>query len=270
LTRYALSLAILAFVVIVFGASITSIVVAARQSQSPASAEDYEVVHAILAIALVVLTLGLGMWICLVATPAWLRALVSAAFAALILDAVLGLQAPPLPGALGIFHALLAHSFLAVMVAMAVVTSASWNREAELSGDWNGPSVRPFALATPPVVFLQIALGAAYRHDVTGIMPHMGGAMVVALMALVISTLILQNAPGPKPLRRAAAILISIVLAQVCLGIAVFLMLAMNAAGTLAFVLATTGHVSIGSATLAASVVMALEVWRTIPPKPRP
>jgi hypothetical protein len=186
---------------------------------------------------------------------------------ALTLDAVLGFQTAPLSAALAICHALLAHFFFAAMAAIAAVTSANWNRKAELAADSGLSSVRSFAIATPPVVFLQITLGAGYRHGVAGVMPHMAGAMVVALMTLVVSTLILQNAASPASLRRAAATLISMVLVQVCLGIAVFLMLALNAAGALAFVLATAGHVSIGAATLAASVVMALEVWRTIPRK---
>lgn len=267
LHRYAVWLALFGFAVIVFGAFLSSTEVAARQSPALAFPGIYEVLHRGLGIALAILTLSLVIWTLLAATPTWLRALVSTAFAALALNAVLGFQAAPLSPALGIFHALLAHFFLAAIVAMTVVTSAKWNREVELSSDTGWHSVRHFAITTPPVVFLQITLGAAYRHEVAGIMPHMGGAMVVALMTLVVSTLILQNAPGPKPLRHAAAILISIVLAQVCLGIAVFLMLSLNAAGTLAFVLATTGHVSIGAATLAASVVMALQVWHTIPPK---
>lgn len=265
--RYALSLAIFAFAVIVFGAFVSSAEIAARQSQSSGFAGIYDVLHRDLGFALVFLTLGLGIWTSLEATPARLRALVSTAFAALTLDAVLGFQTAPLSAALGIFHALLAHFFLAAMVAIAAVTSVSWNRKAELAGDSGLSSVRPFAIATPPVVFLQITLGAAYRHEVAGVMPHMAGAMVVALMTLVISTLILQNAASPAPLRRAAVVLISIVLTQVCLGIATFLMLVLNAAGSSAFVLAATGHVSIGAATLAASVVMALQVWRTIPPK---
>ena len=38
-------------------------------------------------------------------------------------------------------------------------------------------------------------------------------------------------------------------------------MIALNPARTLAFVLTTAGHVSIGAATLAASVVMAMQLY---------
>ena len=261
LHRYAIFLAIFALAVIVSGAFVTSTDVAARQSQSAVSGEIDEVLHRVLGIVSTFLTLGLGIWTSFAATPGWLRALAWTAVASLAVCAALGWPAPPLSPSLGIVHALLAHFFLSVVVVIAVATSASWNRETEQSGGRGPSSLRRLGLATPPVVFLQIALGTAYRHEVIGIMPHMGGALVVALMTLILSTVILQNSLGPAPMRRAAAALISLVLAQVCLGIASFLMIALNSTGTLAFVLATAGHVSIGSATLAASVVMAMQLY---------
>jgi heme A synthase len=269
LHRYALFLAAFALAVVISGAFVTSTEIAARQSQYPVSREINEALHRVLAIALTFFTLGAGIWTSFAATPGWLRALAWTALASLAIASIVGWPAPPLSPALGIVHALLAHFFLSVIVVIAVVTSPGWNRETELAGEYGLSSLRPLAVATPPVVFLQIALGTAYRHEVTGVMPHMAGAMVVALMTLIVSAVVLHNFLGPAPMRRAAAMLISMVLAQVCLGIAAFLMLVLNAAGTFAFVLATVGHVSIGAATLAASVVMAMQVWRSVPPKAR-
>jgi heme A synthase len=114
------------------------------------------------------------------------------------------------------------------------------------------------------VVFLQIALGAAYRHDVTGVMPHIAVAMGVAFLALIVCSVVLQNFPEPKSMRRAAVALIAIVLTQVCLGIAAFVMLLLNFTASLVFVPVTVGHVTVGAATLAASVVMAIEVRRHV------
>jgi len=188
---------------------------------------------------------------------------------ALAIGSALGWPAQPLSATLGTFHAVLAHFFFAIVVVIVVVTSASWNREAVVVDDGGRFLLRPLAIATPPVVLLQTTLGAAYRHDAIGVMPHMAGAMVVALTTLVVSAVILQNFPGPAPMRRAAAVLISIVLAQVCLGIAAFLMLILNTAGTFAFVLVTVGHVATGAATLGASVVMAMQTRRSLLPKPR-
>jgi len=253
--------------VVVSGAFVTSAELAARQAQTGFSGDILEVLpwgealHRALGVALTVLTLGLGIWTSFTASPGWLRALTWITLAPLTIAAALGWQGPPLPPSLGIVHALLAHFALSVIVAIATATSPAWNRETDQAGGGGRSSLLRLAVATPPVVFLQIALGTAYRHEVIGIMPHMGGALLVALMTLILSAVILQNSLGPAPMRRAAAALISIVLAQVCLGISSFLMLVLNAAGTFAFVLTTAGHVSIGAATLAASVVMAMQLY---------
>ena len=126
------------------------------------------------------------------------------------------------------------------------------------------PLLRPLAVAIPPVVFLQITLGAAFRHDVTSVMPHMAVAMGVALLALIGSSQILQNFARPPAMRQAAIALISIVLTQVCLGIGAFLMLLLSSAGTSYFVLVSVTHVAVGASTLATSVVMAMQVWRSV------
>lgn len=266
LHRYALALAVFALIVIVSGAYITSTEVVAQQNQTAVAGID-EMPHQVLSIALAVLTLGAAIWTSWIASAARMRALAWTGFATLALDAALGLRGAPLSPALGIFHALLAHFFLSVMIVIAVITSAGWNREPEPVDDAGWSFLRPLAVATPPVVLVQITLGSAYRHQATGIMPHMAGAMVVALLTLVVSAVVLQNFSRPAPMRNAAITLISIVLAQVCFGIAAFLMLVLNAAGTFAFLLVTVGHVTIGATVLAASVAMAMQVSRGIVPK---
>ena len=200
LHRYALFLAAFAMVVVVSGAFVTSVEIAARQTHSAVSDPSGEALHRSLGVALAFLTFGLAIWTSFAGSPGWLRALSWTALA-------------PLPPAPAIVHALLAHYSLAVIVAIAAATSPGWNPEA---ADSRRSSLRTLGLATPPFVFLQIALGTAYRHELIGIMPHMGGALVVALMTLILSAVILQNSLGPPSMRRAAAALITIVLGASC------------------------------------------------------
>jgi heme A synthase len=183
----------------------------------------------------------------------------------LAVSSALGWRGAPLSAGIAVMHALLAHLFFALVVVAAVMTSTSWIQKAELSSVTDWPWLRPLAVATPPVVFVQIILGTAYRHDLTGVLPHMAGAMIAAITTVVVSAVVLQNFAGPKPLLRSATVLISIVLTQICLGIVALVMLVLNAAGTLAFVLGTVGHVTVGAATLAASAEMAMQVWRSVP-----
>jgi heme A synthase len=262
--RYSIFLVIFALAVIVSGAFITSTEVAARQSQSVASVAISEVLHRYLAIGLMVFTLGMGIWLSMKRVTGWLRALTWIGVALLGLDGAVGWSAPPLSPAAGVFHAFLAHLFLSVIVVVAMGTSAGWNREPKIVDGSERPLLRPAAVATPPVVLLQIVLGAAYRHDMTSVMPHIAVAMGVAFLALIVCSVVLQNFPEPKSMRLAAGALIAIVLTQVCLGIGAFVMLLLGAASTAAFVLVTVAHVMVGASTLAASVVMAMQVWRHV------
>ena len=258
---------VLAMTVIITGAFLTSTKVAARQPRSAVSSAVSPDLHRALAIVLTVFTFGIAIWVSSTPTSGWLRTVAWSGVVTLAVGAVFGWQTPPLSAKVGVFHALTAHVFLSLSIAFAVGTSAGWNREPERVDGSSRPLLRPLALATPPIVLLQIALGAAYRHDMTGIMPHMAVAMGVAFLALIGSSVVLQNFPRPASLRRAAAALISIVLIQVCLGIGAFLMLVLNVAGNLYFVATTVGHVLFGASTLAASLVMAMQVWRSILPK---
>jgi hypothetical protein len=267
LHRSVLFLVVLAMAVIITGAFITSTAVAARQSQSAISPFVNEGPHRAFAVSLIVFTLGIAIWISSAPTPGWLRAVAWSGILTLTTCAALGWQTSPLSPKAGALHALLAHLFFSLIVVIAIGTSESWNRSTELVDGNSKPLLRPLAVATPLIVFLQITLGATYRHDVTSIMPHLVVAMGVALLALISSSAVLQHFSRPASLRGAAAALISIVLAQVCFGIGAFLMLALNAEGTIYFVATTVGHVLVGASTLAASVVMAMQVRRCVLPK---
>ena len=269
LHRYSMLVAMMALIVILSGAFITSTEVAARQSQSTVALILHENLHRSLGIALAILALGLGIWISAAKKSRTLQIAGWSATAVVALDAALGSHAAPLTPTAGVFHALFAHLLLSLAVVISVLTSSDWSHEAELVDGSVRPLLRPLVAAIPPVVFLQITLGAAFRHDITSVMPHMAVAMGVALLALIGSSQILQNFPRPKAMRSAAMALIAVVLMQVCLGITAFLMLLLNSAGTSYFILVSVLHVAVGAYTLAASIKMAMQVWRSVTPNQR-
>jgi heme A synthase len=266
LHRYAIFTVVLAVAAIVTGAVITSAEVAARQTQSTVSPLINLKLHGTLSVILALFTLGLAIWISRSGAPGRLKGAAWSAIVILAIDAALGWQ-KPLTANIAVFHALLAHIFFSLAVVIAVGTSASWNSPPEQVDGSIKPFLRPLAVVIPPVVFLQITLGAAYRHDITSVMPHMAIAMGVAFLALIDSSVVLQNFLRPATMRQSATALISLVLTQVCLGIGAFVMLVLNGAGTLYFVAVTVGHVLIGASTLAASVVLAMQVLRSVLPK---
>jgi heme A synthase len=253
--RYAVLVAISSLILIAIGAYVTS-QATGRQPQSRGILDA--VVHRNVAVAVGILVLGLTLW-----QPFEQKGslLVWTAVGVLALEGWVG----SLGGAL--LHASLAPVAFAIFVAIAVVTSAGWNEVPEVVEDRAAPSLRRFAIATPPLILLQIMLGAAYRHKLTGLLPHLGGAMIVSLAILVLAMLILQRHPDHRKLCAAATWLISILLGQVMLGVTALVMPLLNLS-PIAVIAATASHVVAGSLTLAADLVLVMQVQRSVRPAP--
>lgn len=243
--------ALVGLAAIVSGAYITSVGVALQ----PGQAEPTPDLHRIIAF--------LGIAVAIAAPLArgrsrpQLNALI-AALLALITSAAIGWNHPLFPAA-AVAHASVSHVFTAA-IALALLVDAPKPKERIAAGAWT--ALRPVALWTPAAVFVQIVLGALYRHQITGIMPHMLGAMVVALLTIVVSAILLQHFSQSPALKRAAAVLMTAVLLQICLGTVVFLLLLLNASNTGAFVWIATAHVTTGTLVFAASIFVAIEVRR--------
>ena len=248
---YAVLLVISSLIPIGIGAYITS----QATGRQPASRGILDaVVHKDVAVAVGVLALGLAAW-----------QLHKQEESLLLWTAVGFLALEGWVGWLGgaLLHASLAPLVFAIFVVIAVVTSSAWNEAPKLVEDPAAPTLRFFAFATPPLILLQIMLGAAYRHKLIGVLPHIGGAMIVALPILALAMLILQRHPEHRNLCSAATWLISIFLAQVMLGVTAFIMPLLNVSPT-AVIAVTTSHVVVGSLTLAANLMLAMQVQRSV------
>jgi cytochrome c oxidase assembly protein subunit 15 len=255
-----------ALVLIGSGAFLTS-------SQNPAASKaiatrtaSVEVFYHLIAAAVVgILTLGLVVWLLFVAKNVWLRGLSWFALALFALDAWSGLW--NLPSGV-IVHACLAPVFFATLVAICLLLSAGWREQAEAVDDRGLASLRLLALVAPPLVLVQIALGAAYRHKVMSVMWHMAGAMIVSLVTLIACTLILQRYPAHRLLRPAAIAVLSIVLLQVTLGVTAFVIALLDTGSVLSLVLSTVSHVLVGSMTLASTLLLGMQLQRSFTARP--
>lgn len=169
-------------------------------------------------------------------------------------------------GSVVVVHATLAPLVFAGFVAIAVVTSPGWNEATEFADPQAAPLLRPLAMAAPPLLLLQTLLGAAYRHKLTGVLPHVTFAMIVTIVTLAEAALVLQHYPKHRVLRPAAAWLMFALIAQVVLGFTALTMQLLQRGDSLALalVISTASHVVVGSLTLAASVVLAIQVWRHV------
>jgi len=202
------------------------------------------------------LTAVLGLWL----VKAGLKALGGLCLAAVIAEATLGQTTAV------VTHAAVAQVLFALTVAAAVCTATAWSRGPEIVLDQGWPSLRSLSTITPVFVVGQILAGAAFRHKEMGLTWHIVGAMVVSLLILILGMFVMQQFPQHRALRLAAISLLTIALIQVLLGITAVTVEMIAPDNTVPFnvMLSTAAHVCGGALTLAASLVMAIQIRRNV------
>lgn len=218
-------------------------------------------VHLAAGAADILLIAGLSIWLFRTGARGWWRAI-----AVVAADAALGSPGP----VTGTLHAFLAALVFAAMAANCLSTSRSWQRDPELVQDFGWPSLRFLSGAAAFLVAVQIGFGAGFRHSAVGVMPHLLGALVVALFIVIVGVFVSNQFPKHMTLRPIATALLVITGVQVFLGMTAFLMRLMNGAGTLAFLAISVAHVATGSLTFALTVMLAMEVRRCVLPRVTP
>jgi heme A synthase len=224
-------------------------------------------IHQDLALLVGALTAGLLIWLLPTNTRDWVRGLAWGAVGVFTADSALSMLQvrAPLPEWQSLSHAIFAPVLVALLAALGCFTIPEWQTAPERI-DTSSHAFLPLAAKSAPVlVLLQIAMGAGYRHKELGVMPHMAGAMLVALVMLVVPVILLQQFPKHASLRPVAIAAMSIALVQVTLGIGAFVMRLLDFDTTTAFITLAAAHVCVGALTLAASLVLAIEVSRCGP-----
>lgn len=172
-----------------------------------------------------------------------------------------------IPITAGIAHALMAPLFFAAAIAIVVVTSPAWNKGPEHVPDYGWPSMRSLAILTPILVIVQILLGAAFRQKALTLLPHVLGAMFVALVILLESIFVLQQFPSHRALRAAAKTLLGVGFGQVFLGLTALIMKSMAEDTDPAVIITVASHVAGGTVTLAAAIVLSILIRRNVQPR---
>ena len=248
----------------------------------------YEHSHRMVASLVGFLTVILALWLWRVEPRRWVRRLGWAALATVIAQGLLGgiTVLYFLPIAVSVAHACLAQVFFCLTVSVALFTWPPWtvcvprprNQRWALAGarqrtsaGW-APNPHPptpyVALATSAAIFLQLMLGAAFRHSGLGLGPHLAGSAVVSVGVFWTMVRVLRSHREHAGLVRAALWLGALLLAQLFLG-------GGSLAARIAFrdapqpvplaVVVTTAHVAAGALTLASSVVLTLLAFRAGP-----
>ncbi len=164
-------------------------------------------------------------------------------------------------------HAAFSHLAFALAAAGAAMTSDSW--EARLAvADGGFPTLRSLAWITPTTVLMQVVLGAAYRHKMTGLIPHVSWAFVAAMFVIMTAAFTMTQCGKHPALRRISITLISITGLQLLLGVVALYgrLSESGGAGNAWMVLSTTSHLLTGAIVLALTMALSAQTLRHVEP----
>lgn len=231
----------------------------------------FEYSHRVIATCVGLLTIGLAVWLWRAETRRWVRWLGVAALGGVIAQGILGgitvLFYQPVLASAG--HATLGQLFFATLVAIGVFTGNWWQSGLPEMEDTGTPRVRTLAIWTVAAVFVQLVLGAVFRHNGFGIVPHLIGAVVVTVLIFMTAGVLKRRFPGSRPLRRCARLLHIMIGIQLLLGAAAWWSLVYGwqySRPIPVTVVLTVTHTVTGALVLASALGTALVCFRMLRP----
>ena len=231
----------------------------------------YEHSHRMIAEFIGLLIIVMAVWTQRVEQRKWMRVLGWMALAAVVGQGVLGgiTVLNLLPWSISTVHATLGQMIFCLVIAMALFTSRTWlqNQESIAEQDLSPTTPTLTALAAA-CVWVQLILGAAFRHSGMKLVPHLVGACVVTALLCWTIVRLLTRYGGVAHLRRPAQLLLTLLMVQLGLGFASYLTrlqwLVDPPQPTTGIVISTVSHVACGALVLAVSVVLAIQSRRMI------
>lgn len=233
----------------------------------------YEYSHRFIAGVVGATTLLLAAWTYLKERRGWLRWLAPIAFAGVVAQAVIGggrVYLPEYKALIAVPHALVAQSFFAVVVSIAVFTSRNWWLPREVKPDAPSLPLRKLVATTVVVVLIQLVLGAGFRHQAFGIIPHIVGAVVVTLLIASTVVTVMRRHRRDTYLARPARFAIALLVVQLGLGVAAYIARLASAGDPQPLepmISLTVAHLVVGGLTLATMVVLALRCYQVLSPE---
>jgi heme a synthase len=218
------------------------------------------------------LTIVLAVWTWCAERRHWLRILSVAALGTVIVQGILGGLTVLffLPPTISSAHAAVAQTFFCIAVCVAMFTGQKWVEEPpQVEFDTRRPTLFTLTLLSIFVLYVQLMLGAMFRHKGLGWWPHVVHAGVVAVVLTWTAVRALSVYAKINAVRRSAMMVLSLLIAQLCLGFTAFLTRVAWGKDTLQpelpMVISTVAHVAVGALLLASTVVLAIQTWRHVP-----
>jgi len=171
---------------------------------------------------------------------------------------------------LPVIHACFAQIVFGAVLGIAILTSRWWVAEREQLEDKGSPSIHALAGLTALVIYLQVILGAGFRHREIPIWPHVTGAFVVLGVVTWTAVALRKRFAESRELSRARIMLHAIVGTQLLLGFAAWwsrLSTADAPQPMPVMVTLTVIHTVVGALLFALAVGVVLVCYRLVPRK---
>jgi heme a synthase len=284
LHRFAVLTACATFVLIIAGALVTSNDAGLSVPDWPTSFGSiykiprmvggvrFEHTHRMIAEFVGFLTIILAVWTWRAERRQWVRILGVAALGTVVGQGILGGLTVLfyLPPAISSAHAAIAQTFFCIAVLIAMFTGRRWVEEQpRVEFDARRPSLFTLTLLSIFVLYVQLILGAMFRHKGLSWWPHVLHAGVVAIVLSWTAIRALSVYGHMEAVKKPAVTMLSLMVAQLCLGFTAFLTRVAwghdSVQPELPMVLSTVAHVAVGALLLATAVVLAVQVWRHVP-----
>jgi len=281
--RFAVFVACATFVLLIAGALVTSNDAGLSIPDWPTSFGSfrvpplhggirYEWSHRAIAGSIVVLTISIALWTWFAERRRWMRWLGVAALGTVLTQAILGgltvlLFQPPWVSSA---HAAVGQTFFCIAVVIAIFTGRRWVEEVpRIEIDTRRPSLIMLSLLSIFVLYVQLILGAMFRHHGMSWWPHLLNAPLVAVVLTWTAVRALSKFARIEAVRRPAILLLGLLITQLCLGFLAFMTRVTwghdAVQPELPMVISTVAHVAVGALLLATAVILAIQVWRHVP-----
>jgi len=221
----------------------------------------------------------LGVFIILLALLLWryderpsLKKLGYAAVAGVIFQGILGglTVIQLLHYWLPVMHACTAEIMFAILVSIAFFTSHWYMQELPQYADSSSPSIHSIVTFNAFLIFLQVLLGAGFRHHYISYVPHVFGSLAVLACVIWTASTLRRRFPDVKPISLARLSLHSLVGLQFLLGLGALWsrLTTADAPQPMPVMIAfTVVHTVVGAFLFAASIITVLLCYRLVPRK---
>jgi heme a synthase len=232
----------------------------------------FEHSHRLIATGLGILIIGLAFLLWRYDERPWMNYLGFAALGGVIFQGLLGglTVLKLLHYWLPVMHACTAEIVFAILVSIAVGTSRWYTQSLAQYVDRGSPSIHSIIVLNAFVIFLQVLVGAGFRHQYLSLKPHVFGAPIVLAMVIYTAHVLSRRFPEVLAIAKVRKSLHSLVGLQILLGL-LALWARITSAGDPQplppVVISTVIHTVVGAILFAASIATVIVCYRLVPRK---